>query len=154
MQRSRTDTVFVLLIFCVFATSVFLVLMLGASTYQNMSEISGQGQNERVLLSYIRTKIRNADSGGRIYISSHHGIPALSIGEVLDDRYFVTLIYLYDGWVRELFHEEGLDFMLGESIPVIRVDSLEFENAENGLIRVSTDYGSMLILPRTESGGF
>ena len=39
IKSSRVDTVFVLIIFCVFAISMLLVLMLGASIYKNMTEI-------------------------------------------------------------------------------------------------------------------
>ena len=156
-NNNKVDTVFVLMIFCVFAVSVLLVLILSGSAYGNMTEISGEGRNERIVLSYIRTRVRNTDSAGSVYIREINGLSALSLEEVLFDRTFITYIYLYNGWVRELFHEKGLDdFAPEDGVPIIRAGSLDFEVIENGLIRVSTEYGSTLIFPRSaiESEGF
>ena len=153
-SKSKIDTVFVLMIFCVFAISVLLVLILSASTYRNMTDVSREGQNERIILSYIRTKIRNADTAGGIGIMYFHGIPALSITEEFGGRTFVTLIYHYNGWAHELFHEAGIDFLPRDGVRLVRVESLDFELAEAGLIRISTDHGSTLISRRSEGEGF
>jgi len=153
MQKSRVDTVFVLLIFCVFATSVFLVIMLSGSTYQRMNEITADGQNERIVLSYIRTKIRNADVDGAVVVSDYNGVSALSISEHIEDRVFITYIYFYDGWVYELFHEQGSSFALDEAVPILQVGSLEFTQIEDNLIQVTTNKGIMLIHPRSTLGG-
>jgi len=150
-NQNKVDTVFVLMIFVVFAVSVLLVLMLSGSTYQNMIEISSEGQNERIALSYIRTKVRNADSAGSVYVSKFNDLTALSLVETFGGTTFVTYIYLYDGWIHELFHERGQDFLPQHGVPVIRADSLSFETVDGGLISVVTDFGSLLIFPRSAS---
>ena len=151
-NQNRVDTVFVLMIFCVFAVSVLLVLMLSGSTYQNMIEISREGQNERIALSYIRTKVRNTDSADSIYVSYFNELSALSLKETFGATTFITYIYLYNGWIHELFHERGQDFEPQHGIPVIQAESLSFETIDNGLIRVTTDFGSLLIFPRSGAG--
>ena len=125
--------------------------MLAASTYQAQNEITQQGQNERILLSYVRTKVRAADTAHAIFVGNHHGINALGIHEVLGEerRDFITYIYYYDGWAREVFFEYGLDFAPGESIAIIETTGISFEDAHSGLIRVVTDAGNMYIYPRT-----
>ena len=148
-MRNRVDTVFVLMIFCVFAISVFLVLILSGSIYRNMADTAGEGQNERIALSYIRTRIRKTDGAGSISVGSFHDLSVLSLEETLGERVFVTYIYLYDGWIHELFHERGQDFLPRDGIALVRADSLSFEEVEEGLIRVSTDYKSLLIYPRS-----
>ena len=148
-SQNKVDTVFVLMIFCIFAVSVLLVLMLSGSTYQNIIETSRDGQNERIALSYIRTKVRNTDTANSVNVSDFNGLPALSLEEVFWDTTFVTYIYLYDGWVHELFHERGQNFLPRDGVPVIRADSLSFEEVEGGLIRVATDVGSLLLYPRS-----
>ena len=161
----KIDTVFVLMIFCIFAISVFLVLMLAGSIYQNITDIAREGQNEGITLSYIRGKIRSSDSAGSISVDEFYGLPALSIKENIGGSTFVTLIYLYNGWVYELFYqsypsyqsyqsyqsESGHKFLPGAGVPIIRAGSLNFEEFydDNNLIRVSTDYGSLLIFLRS-----
>ena len=148
-QQNKVDTAFVLLIFCVFAVSVLVVLMLGGSIYRNMVDISRDGHDERTALSYVRTKIRNLDSEGFITVEYFDGIPSLSVQEVFGDRIFNTRIYHYDGYVRELFHEAGFEFYLGDGTRIVSADKLYFEALEDGLIRASTDIGSLIISPRS-----
>ena len=148
-NHNRVDTVFVLLIFCIFAASVFLILLLSGSIYQNIVDISKLGQNERIVLSYIRTKVRTTDSTNSIYIDTFNGLSAIFLEEVFEEHNFITLIYHYEGWVYELFHEKGLDFLPEQGIPIIEAGSLLFESIDNNLIRVSTDFGSLLIYPRS-----
>ncbi|MDR0273270.1 MAG: DUF4860 domain-containing protein, partial [Clostridiales bacterium] len=115
----KTDNVFVLVIFLIFASSVLLVLIFGGSTYRRIAEISQDGSDERILLSYVRTKIRTGDVGGSISVENFHGISALSIEENFDERSFVTYIYLHDGWVRELFFENGENFFPDDGTPIV-----------------------------------
>lgn len=152
MQKNIFGSVFVLMVFCLFAFGVFITIMLSASTYRAQTDITLEGQNERILLSYVRTKVRGADSAGAVFVGEHHGINALGIREELGGRDFVTFIYFYDGWARELFFEYGLAFAPGESIPIIATGSLGFEALPNGLIRVVTDAGDMYIYPRSGIG--
>jgi len=130
--------------------------MLSASTYKNMIDVSGDGQHERISLSYVRTMLRNTDSADSVFVSDFHGYSALRLEEVFNDLTFVTLIYHHDGWVHELFHEEGQVFYPGQGVPIIRAESLDFEELDGGLIRVSTNFGSLLLFPRSTSteGGF
>jgi len=148
-SANKVDSVFVLMVFCVFALSVFLVLMLSGGTYANMVDLSTEGQNERIALSYIRTKVRNADSTGGISVREFSANQALALEEVFGETVFVTYIYLFDGWLHELFHEEGLVFGPEDGRAIIRADSLNFELMDSGLIRVSTQYASLLIFPRS-----
>jgi len=151
-SHNKVDTVFVLMIFCVFAVSVFLVLMLSGSTYRNIADISSEGRDDRIAMSYIRTKVRNADSAGSIYVSEFHGLSALSLEEYFGGNTFVTHIYAYDGWIFELFHVAGVEFTPEDGVPIIRADYLSFEEIAGGLIRVSTDSGSLFIYPRSGVG--
>ena len=154
IRRQKIDTVFVLIIFCVFAISVLMVLMLGASIYKNMSEISRDGYDERTVLAYFWTKVKNGDDAGNIYIGDFHGIPALCFDEVYTDSTYVTMIYHFNGQVYELFTEVGYELGLepedGES--VMKVDNLRFEGLDNGLIRVTVGSKSTLISPRGKTG--
>ena len=143
---NRVDTVFVLMIFCVFAVSVFLVIILGGSTYRNMNDISTHGQNERIVLSYLRTKIRNVNY---VSVGYFDDTPKLELTEIFGTRTFITAIYLYDGWVREFFRDADNEFNPANGVPIIQVDKLYFAEADNGLIRVSTEQGDMMIFPRS-----
>jgi len=147
-RSHRIDTIFVLIIFCVFAVSVLMVLMLGASTYAKVTEMSGEGHSERSVLSYIWTKVKNSDDAGQVHVGDFHGLSALYIDEEIGQAVYRTAIYGYNGWVYELFCEAGLDFYPEDGQQIIRLDHLVFKWLESGLIRVSADARSLLIFPR------
>ena len=151
-RNSRIDTVFVLIIFCVFAISVLLVLMLSASIYKNMTDISREGYDDRTGLSYIWTKVKNNDNVGRIHIGDFNGSPALCFDEVFSDVTYQTMVYFYNGWICELFSEEGLDFLLEDGAQIIQIDDLTFDELEYGIIKVTSGGDSLLISPRSTAG--
>ena len=151
-SASKLDTPFVLLTFCVFAISVFLVLILSGSAYRNMVDMSAYGQNERIALSYIRTKIRQTDMANSISIQDFGGVPALTLFETIGTTEFATRIYYHYGWLHELFHETDLHFRPGDGIRVVPIERLEFFELENGLIEVATNHGYVQLMTRTKTG--
>ena len=153
LSRGRSiDTIFVLIVFSVFALSVLMVLMLGASVYRNINDMSNEGQSEHTALSYIWTKTKNFDNAGSIHVGDFQGVPALFIDEKLGDAYYRTAIYHFDGWLCELFSEAALEFSPGDGVRVIRVDEMHFEPVSNGLIRATTGTRSLLLSPRSGFG--
>jgi len=153
--KSKVDTVFVLIIFSVFALSVLMVLMLGARVYKNMTDITSENQEERTLLSYIWTKVKNGDKSGSISVGDFYGLTALCFDEDFGGTPYRTAIYQYDGWLYELFCETEMlsdpsgGFLPEDGVQVMRIDELVFENAEYGMIKVSTGTGSLLLSPRS-----
>jgi len=147
-RGKRIDTVFVLIIFCVFAVSVLMVLMLGAGIYRNMTDISNDGRDERTALSYIWSKIKSNDNAGQIYIGDFQGLPALCIDEEIDGVTYQTAIYHYNGWIYELFYEKDIDFSPDGGQQILKIDDLKFETLDRGLIKISSGASSVLISPR------
>lgn len=147
----KIDSFFVLIIFCIFITSALMSLILGAAAYKNIIDRSYEGQDERICLSYVCTKIKNADN--KVYVGDFYGQSALFITKEYEGVVYRTAIYLYDGWVCELFSETGLEFLPEDGMPVIEAENLVFEEMENGLIEVTVNSQSLLILPRVNSGG-
>ena len=148
-RGQRIDTVFVLIIFCIFAISVLMVLMFGASIYQNMTEITREGQNERTVLSYIWTKTKNEDGAGRVTVGFFHGLSALFYEEEFDGVPYRTMIYFHDGWVYELFSDASLEFYPEDGVQIIRAENLFFTQTSFGLIKVSSGDKSLLLSPRS-----
>jgi hypothetical protein len=151
IREQRIDTVFVLIIFCVFAISMLLVLMFGASIYKNMTEISREGYDECTTLSYFWTKVKNCDDAGKVYIGDFQGQPALCLAEVFGDTTYLTMIYRYRGRLYELFTEMGIELDPEDGMPIIDVGDLEFYELDDGLIKITAGAKSVLIAPR---GGF
>ena len=148
--RGRSiDTIFVLIVFSIFAFSVLMVLMLGASIYRNINDIARDGQDEHTALSYVWTKTKNFDDAGSVHVGDFSGVPALFIDESIDDIKYRTAIYNYDGWLMELFSEAALEFYPTDGVRVVMIDNLSFDAVDNGLIKVTAGDKVLLLSPRS-----
>ena len=152
-RSQKIDTIFVLVIFCVFAISVLMVLTLGASIYQNVTEMTREGHDERLVLSYIWTKVKNDDDSGRIVLGDINGIPALCFDEEFGGVPYRTAIYHYNGWVYELFSEKDLGLAPENGVQILKIDNLRFEELDYGIIKISSGSSNLLVSPRSGATG-
>ena len=135
-DRGHTiDVIFVLAITCAFAASILMVLMLGVNIYGNIEKTSNEEFNERVCLSYITAKVRSNDRLGEVEAGNFEGVPALYMYQKFDGVEYNTIIYSYDGWLRELFCEKGL--LPPESgTPVLEMESVTFNTIKSNLLAI------------------
>ena len=150
VRAQKIDTIFVLAIFCVFAASVLMSLMFGASIYKNTTDKSNEKYGENICLSYVWMKVKNTDSIDNVYVDTFHDLSVLCLDEEYDGITYQTQIYLYEGWVCELFTELGLDFYPDAGMPVVEADSLSFETLDSGLIKVTVNSESLILYPRSK----
>lgn len=162
MRKIRTvshkvDTVFTLILFGVFAVSVLLVLLAGAGAYQDIAERMERQYEERTCLSYLDAKVRHYDQNGQIAVETLDGCEALALYEEIEGVRYKTLIYCYDGYVRELFYEEGLQFHPADGQMIIAARDLDVELMVDNLLRLTcrTAEGvqeTVLLYLRSEKG--
>jgi len=159
--KRNIDTVFVLIVFSIFAFSVLMVLMLGAGVYRNINDVSRESEQEHTALSYIWTKVKNFDTTGAVHVGDFHDSPALFIDEKIGETYYRTSIYFHNGWLMELYSEATLVFSPSDGDRIVQVESLSFQSVENSvisslgneLIEVSVNDRTLLLSPRSERGG-
>ena len=130
------DTVFVLVLLCVFAVSVLLVLLTGTGAYQNIAGKMETQYNERTCLSYLDAKVRHYDNAGMVSAELFDGCEALALHEDVEGVRYKTLIYCYDGYVRELFFEDGLLFQPGDGQTIVPARELSVEASAENLIQL------------------
>lgn len=148
VHARKIDTVFALLIFCVFAGSVLVVLTFSGSAYKNVAETSREGSDERTCLSYVWTSAKRADENGSVYVTEFNGIPSLYMEEEFWGFIFYTIIYYYDGWVYEIYAEEGYSFNPEDGTKVMKSEPLTFEQSGN-LIKAMSGESTVFISPRS-----
>ena len=107
-----------LLLFGVFAACVLLVLLTGADAYRRLTERDQAAYDRRTCVQYVATRVRQADCAGGVSVSEFDGVPVLELHETIEGTDYVTLVYCYDGWLRELFAaaDAGLDPEAGETV--------------------------------------
>lgn len=148
-QNHSIDVVFVLMLLCTFAVSVLMVLMTGASAYEGVTDHMQKNYDDRTGVAYITEKVRHCGDEARISVGElpavtgdasapgSTGIRALCISQVLEGERYVTYMYYYDGYMRELFTDEGNALAPDTGTPIIALDSFGFDPVSDGLVRVT-----------------
>ena len=100
--------VFLLLgIFAVFST---LLVLLSAQMYRSVVDHTGELSEQRILNSYILNVIKGNDMADAVSVEMREGIEVLVFGVDVDDERYETLIYCYEGKLRELFSTAAQEF--------------------------------------------
>ena len=126
-KKRKTDALVVLLLFGVFAACVLSVLLTGADAFHRLARRDQLSYDRRTVGQYLSTRVRQADRLGQVSVSSFEGLPALVFTEEIGGEEYETLVYCYDGYLRELFASAGGGFLPedGEKAPHPQEDKEE-----------------------------
>lgn len=117
-QKHIIDTLFVIALFCLFALSAIFLITIGANIYGNTINNMEDNFNSRTALAYITEKVRQSDSADSISAGTFHDGPALIITSRIDDTEYLTYLYEYNGYIKEIIVRKGmtLDPAIGQDI--------------------------------------
>lgn len=125
-EKHEIDGVFVLLLFVLFAGSILMVLLLGASSYEKLVQRGQESYNARTGIQYIAAKLRHNDEADCVQVGSFSErtnkdadeIATLYLRMGTEGEYYYTKIYYYDGYIREVLclEDGGLSPEAGQEI--------------------------------------
>lgn len=124
-QNHQIDGLITLVLFGVFAACVLSVLLTGAKVYRDLTAEDREAYDRRVCAQYVTTKVRQIPSGDTIEVSEHDGTDVLSFGEEIEGEDYITRIYCYDGWIRELFTFRDAEFFPEDGEAVVQAQAME-----------------------------
>lgn len=110
------DLLFVLALFGVFTVSALVLVTIGAGVYRHTVDDMGNNYEARTSIAYITEKVRQNDnllSGSGSYgeesvsVSALAGQPALMLTQDVNGEIYCTYLYLYNGYLKELFMKSG-----------------------------------------------
>lgn len=128
----------ILAVLALFAVSGMILANLGVIVYKNIAESNLENYELRTSLSYVRTKIRQADEKDCIRIEDGKRGRELVLSEKDETGGLTdTVIYFYDGGLYELTHERGAEFEPEDGFMIVAVNGFSVEKAEKGLIKLS-----------------
>ncbi|MCH5270253.1 MAG: DUF4860 domain-containing protein [Lachnospiraceae bacterium] len=144
-NRHVVDVLFVLALFGVFAASALLLVTIGASVYKQTVSNMDQSFTDRTSYSYLVEKIHQNDIYDAIEIGELEGSPALVLTQRLGEEEYCTYLYLYEGYLMELFTRKnsfaGTDLRpAGQNI--MPLDGFHLEAPAAGLIKITIDTGN------------
>lgn len=141
MKKQHTmETLFAVLLYGLFALLSLLLVLIGAQVYKRIVENTEMRGNVRASLSYVANKVRAGDESGCVRLESRDGIDVLVLEETVGENVYETLIYQYDGALRELFQPVGtvLTPVSGETLTAVTQFSM---TEKNGLLIITVQNG-------------
>ena len=123
-MKKGWDTVAGLLLICAFACCLFFALAAGARIYKSISSVMEEQYTARTAIGYVVSRIHQGDGRGAVELDSIDGRPALIISQETDGVRYLTYIYQYDGYIRELFCPASETMTADAGLPVIAASEL------------------------------
>ena len=120
-QSHPISGVFVFFLLGVFAVSATLMVLLGAQAYKAGADRAERHNAERIAASYLRSRLREADSRDMLPTGELDGARALKIVNAEEET--VTLLFVRDGMLcewytfQDLFDEAEFDPQTGAPLP-------------------------------------
>ena len=147
------NVLFTMILFLVFVLSALFSVLIGGKVYENIRGRMEESYTGSVALNYVANKVRQGDMNGAVSVREINQVPVLELRQEIADRSYVTQIYYYNGYIRELFTDTESGLGLADGLEIIACEGLEFE-MENQLLTVETlgeNGGSLMLYVR--SGG-
>ena len=111
MSRSHAiSQAFVFLLLGVFAVFSTLMVLLSAQMYRGTVDQTDRHNAQRVLSSYVNNVVRSNDSADTISVQQRGGLDMLVFGWDIDGERYETMVYCYEGSLRELFVSAEQEF--------------------------------------------
>jgi len=141
-SNSSLNFVVSMALFTVFALCLTLTLLMGASSFRNVSSSADERYRERTPLLYISQKLRSFDRVGGVMLERIDGTDVLTLSE---DEYNIY-IYHRDGYIRELLVFEGDTPNLDLGTELFAAKNMDFHNMFiDSLIIVTVNKSSICI---------
>lgn len=115
-KSTKITDVLALLTLAVFALCLLTVLLGGANVYRDLVDSGRENHSRRTALRYLTTRVHQAEV---LQTGDFQGCDALILEENLDGEIYLTRIYCYDGWLRELYAVPGAELSAAEGQPLL-----------------------------------
>ncbi len=107
-KKSSISDIFPILLFLVFTLSALGIVLASVQIYQRIVEQANESYDTETAIAYLSEKFRSHDENGSIRKDQFKGHDAIVLEDTIVDVPYVTYIYAYDGYLRELFIEKEL----------------------------------------------
>lgn len=137
---------FVLLLFAIFAGSILMVLLFGASSYEKIVSSGQASYDDRTGVQYIAAKIRHSDEADSVDVGSFSSRTDPEVDEIntlylkmeAEENVYYTKIYYYDGYIREILCSENGGLKPEDGNEILAARGLRFKMQGN-LIQIQVE---------------
>lgn len=136
-RRHVIDLLFPIALLLVLAVSALFFVILAANVYQKNVTWEESNYENRTCLAYVTEKIRQNDAGGGITIGTFDGESCLMLRQDFGGQSYVTYLYSYEGMLRELFVQEGVEMKASDGQKILEVNDFKVVEQEEGIFKIS-----------------
>lgn len=136
-RKHVIDFLFPLALLFVLAASSVALVVLASGSYSRQIRTSEASFTSRTALSYVTEKLHQADTSDSITAGTLDGQDAIIIRQEYSGQAYVTYLYAYEGYLRELFMKEGVSASAADGRKILATDGFSFEESQNGLFHLS-----------------
>lgn len=135
-NRHTADMAFVLVLFFLFALTVFSLSAVSGGVYARTTDAMQENYQLRTALGYLSNKVRQCPGTPYCAVQGDTDTLCLILPEETAGQSYQTLIYLSDGWLCEKLTTASDTVALAGGMPI--VEAAAFAPAvENDLLRIS-----------------
>ena len=138
-KKHRVGTLAALIVGLLFAQCLLLTVLFGVRSYRAVTTSTDHSYARRVALSYLTQRVRAYDGQGTISVGKFEDLDALCFYETADGQTYQTILYVYDGWMRELYTAVGEAFTPADGTPLIETQALSLSRDGSLLHIMLTD---------------
>ncbi len=127
-KKHWIGTLAALIVGLLFAQCLLLTVLFGARSYRTVTASADHTYTRRVALSYLTQRVRAYEGQGTISAGEFQDLDALYCYETADGMDYQTILYVYDGWLRELYTAAGDEFAPEEGIQLIEMQTMSLSH--------------------------
>jgi hypothetical protein len=133
------ELVLVLFLLILVAIGVFTLAASGSQAFLRLSDRQSLNADLRTGLSYLDVQVRKHDSQQSLSIQPDpfDAGPALVVEQSIEDKAFLTWIYVHDGYLSELFVEAGAAVTPDMASRIVRMDEMRLEQVAADAMRIT-----------------
>jgi len=132
-QRHIVDILFVIALFCVFAVSALMLVLIGSNVYRKTVARMDDNYNTRTSLAYVTEKIHQFDETDAIEIGTLGDTDALILKTTTESNQYLTYIYMNDGYLKELFAAADADLAPEAGQNILPIQDFQLQKINNKL---------------------
>ena len=141
--KKNTDhsisSLFSLLLFGIFVLFLMLMLLFSARIYQQTVKQTDSDSELGTAITYLTTKFRQHDQADEIFSGTLDGTPALCFRDKINEKDYITYIYLKDENLMELFTASDSQASSSAGTVISSLSDFQVKEMEHGFYRLSLE---------------
>ncbi|MCR5798656.1 MAG: DUF4860 domain-containing protein [Lachnospiraceae bacterium] len=135
--RHIVDSLFVFMLFALFATCSVLLIAFGANIYEKTVANFDEHYNLTTSAAYVQEKFRQCDTADSCVVIPYGDCSALRISSYINETEYYTYIYKDDGYLKEMNTKADNKLMPKAGQRLLPITDLSVDDLGNGKFVIS-----------------